>query len=108
MLLNYKSAPGGPKGGANWGAKRGATLGGQYRGSMFCLHPLAPEFMQEIIHQHEGPVTRSQRDFSRPNNNKVLAGQGSFRSFGPIVWNEMLPSHIKNQENFDIFKKQLI
>ena len=52
-------------------------------------------------------LSQDQRDFLRTNDNTVFVGQNSFSSFGPIVWNEMLPAHIKNQENVIAFKNSL-
>ena len=37
---------------------------------------------------------------------KIL-GNLSFRSFGPVVWDGMLPSHLKECENLNKFKSNL-
>ena len=39
--------------------------------------------------------TRSGDTFDRPNVNSVKKGDRSLRSFGPIVWNTMLPDKLK-------------
>ena len=68
---------------------------------------LSPEIMQEIISPYDGYDTRSGRAFLRPNVKKVFTGALSFSSFGPIVWNEMLPEKLRICENLDIFKTEV-
>ena len=51
--------------------------------------------------------TRSGESFSRPNIDSVKKGDRSLRTFGPIVWNTMLPGKIKACENLDDFKNAL-
>ena len=52
-------------------------------------------------------ATRSGRTFSRPNVNTVKEGDRSLRSFGPIVWNTMLPNELKECESLDLFKTSI-
>ena len=66
-------------------------------------HDLSPAFMKDIVHLHDGE-RRSGDDFCRPNVNSVKKGCRSFRSFGPIVWNDMLPEKYKSCETLDEFK----
>ena len=44
------------------------------------------------------------REFHRPNVNNVYTGENSIRYFGPIVWDEMLPSEFKSIETLEKFK----
>ena len=39
--------------------------------------------------------------------NTVKWGDRSLRSFGPIVWNTMLPDDLKSCENLDSFKSSI-
>ena len=48
--------------------------------------------------------TRSDRVFHRPNVNTVCYGENSFRYFGPVVWDEMLPRGFKSIETLEKFK----
>ena len=52
-------------------------------------------------------ATRSGRAFSRPNVNTVKKGDRSLRSFGPIVWNTMLPNELKECDSLDSFKSSI-
>ena len=47
------------------------------------------------------------KDFFRPNVNKVFKGEGSLRSFGPIVWNDMLPKELKTISILEDFKAEM-
>ena len=50
---------------------------------------------------------RSDNTFLRPKVNTVYNGEGSLRSFGPIVWNNLLPNKYKSAENLEIFKNKI-
>ncbi len=67
---------------------------------------LSPPFMQELFtHVGEGGGTRSGGDkFLRPNVDKVNKGEHSLRSFGPLLWNTMLPDELKSCESLENFK----
>ena len=69
-------------------------------------HDLSPPFMKDIFNEIERE-TRSGTTFSRPNVNSVKRGDRSLRSFGPIVWNTMLPDAIKECETLDLFKRSI-
>ena len=62
---------------------------------------LSPLFMKEIFSYNE-TINR----FVYP---KVRTDMGklSLRSFGPVVWNTMLPESIKSSENINIFKERI-
>ena len=49
--------------------------------------------------------TRSKASFHRPNVRTVAYGEQSLRSFGPIVWDNMVPQSMKEIANIDDFKK---
>ena len=63
--------------------------------------------MKEILtHMGTGCKTRAGDDrFLRPNINKVHKGEHSLRSFGPILWNNMLPDNLKHCTSLDNFKE---
>ena len=67
---------------------------------------LSPPFMKDLFSEIDR-TTRSGRTFSRPNVNTVKEGDRSLRSFGPIVWNTMLPSELKECESLDLFKTSI-
>ena len=69
-------------------------------------HNLSPLFMKEIFGEI-GRETRSGNTFSRPNVNSVNRGDRSLRTFGPIVWNTMLPEYLKECTNLDEFKNSI-
>ena len=48
--------------------------------------------------------TRSNAEFLRPIMNTVHKGELSLRSFGPIVWDNMLPQNLKEIKTIDDFK----
>ena len=66
-------------------------------------HELSPSFIQDIFCE-VNRNTRSGTSFSRPNVSTVKRGDRSLRSFGPIVWNSMLPDTLKNCESLEQFK----
>ena len=68
---------------------------------------LSPPFMQELFtHLGVGCGTRTGGDkFLRPNVDTVHNGEHSLRSFGPILWNTMLPKKIKDSESLEKFKE---
>ena len=69
-------------------------------------HDLSPPFMKDIFSEIDRK-TRSGNSFSRPNVNTVKRGDRSLRSFGPIVWNDMVPNSLKNCESLDKFKSSI-
>ena len=69
------------------------------------IHDLSPPFMKEIF--VELPSRKNVPVFWRPNVNTVKRGEQSLRSFGPIVWNQMLPDHIKLCESLEKFKESI-
>ena len=69
-------------------------------------HNLSPLFMKEIFCEIERE-TRSGNTFSRPNVISVKKGDRSLRTFGPIVWNTMLPQHLKESKSLDEFKNSI-
>ena len=59
------------------------------------INGLSPQFMNDIFDLYHGPSTRSGKAFLRPKCNTVYKGDNSLRSFGPIVWDNMLPERLK-------------
>ena len=71
-------------------------------------HDLSPPFMKEIFtYKGNENGTRSGDTFARPNVNSVLKGEQSLRSFGPIVWNTMLPDYLKTCKSLGEFKNRI-
>ena len=71
-------------------------------------HDLSPPFMKELfIHNGNRMGTRSGDNFARPNVNSVKKGDRSLRSYGPIVWNTMLPEVLKNCKSLAEFKNSI-
>lgn len=58
---------------------------------------LSPAFMQDIWELNGDR-------FVRPHVNSVKKGCRSLRSFGPIVWNQMLPGKFKLCKSVEEFK----
>ena len=50
---------------------------------------------------------RGKDRFHRPNVNTVNFGDRSLRSFGPIIWNQMLPEKLKSSNSLAIFKQSI-
>ena len=68
-------------------------------------HDLSPPFMKEIFtHNENSAGTRSGDTFVRPKIESVKKGDRSLRSYGPIVWNTMLPEKLKECSSLDEFK----
>ena len=51
--------------------------------------------------------TRSDRSFIRPNVTSVHNGKNSIRYFGPVVWDDMLPSKLKYIQTLEKFKTEV-
>ena len=67
---------------------------------------LCPEFIKSLfceIHTR----TRSNASFHRKNVNTVYNGEQSLRSFGPIVWDTMIPEKLKKITNLVDFKEKI-
>ena len=61
------------------------------------------------IFTHDGNQkgTRSGDTFRRPNIDTVKKGDRSLRSFGPIVWNTMIPDKLKQCESLNDFQSSI-
>ena len=66
---------------------------------------LSPEIMKNIFHVNSDP--RVEKSFFRPNVNTVFKGEQSLRSFGPIVWNSMIPDNFKIISTLEKFKEEI-
>ena len=67
---------------------------------------LCPESIKNLFCLIE-TKTRSNASFRRPNVNTVYNGDQSLRSFGPIVWDAMLPQKFKTITDLEEFKKKI-
>ena len=65
---------------------------------------LSPIFMQELFTHNSA---RGKDRFLRPNVEGVTYGDKSLRSFGPIIWNEMLPENLKSCVSLELFKESI-
>ena len=71
-------------------------------------HDLSPPFIKELFtHQGNTMGTRSGDTFGRPHVDSVKKGDRSLQSFGPIVWNTMLPEELKRCTNLSQFKDNI-
>ena len=71
-------------------------------------HDLCPSFIQEIFTQKENKNgTRAGDSFEVPHVDSVKKGDRSLRTFGPIVWNTMLPDKLKTCKTLDDFKNSI-
>ena len=62
-------------------------------------------FLEDIFTLNQNSKgTRSGDIFARPNVDSVKKGDRSLRSFGPIVWNYMVPEKVKLCKSLDEFK----
>lgn len=69
---------------------------------------LSPPFMKENFQLRDsGHNTRMGDTFFRPNVNTVHKGENSLRNFGPVVWNTMLPKHMKSCASLNEFKESI-
>ena len=67
---------------------------------------LCPEFIKSLFHQLPSR-TRSKALFHRQHVNKVYKGEYSIRSFGPIVWDTMVPVNLKKITKLADFKNEI-
>ena len=71
-------------------------------------HDLSPPFMKEIFtYVGNDKGTRSGDTFLRPSVDSVYKGDQSLRSFGPIVWNNLLPNKLKTCQSLSEFKSSI-
>ena len=71
-------------------------------------HDLSPPFMKEIFTHNDSSIrTRSGDTFARPKVDSVKKGERSLRSFGPIVWNNLLPEKLKSCKSLSQFKNAI-
>jgi hypothetical protein len=74
------------------------------------IHDLSPPFMKELFSLKEnekGTRSGNTTQFERPNVDSVKKGDRSLRTFGPIVWNTMLPEKLKSCKSLDDFKNSI-
>ena len=66
---------------------------------------LCLEIIKDLFHLNPNP--EMEKDFFRPNINKVYMGESSLRWFGPIVWDSMLPKCLKTIATLEKFKEDI-
>ena len=69
-------------------------------------HKLGPQLLNDLFCE-KAINTRSNVTFHRPNVKTVAYGDHSLRSFGPIVWDNVMPKSMKKISNIDDFKKNI-
>ena len=69
-------------------------------------HNLCPDIFQSIFIRKYSR-TKNGATFQRPNVNSVYKGDQCLRTFGPIVWDEMIPKNMKEIGNLNDFKKTI-
>ena len=67
---------------------------------------LCPEILQSLFCKTTYKKI-SKASFHRPNVNSVYNGEQPLRSFGPIVWDTMIPESMKEISNLNEFKKNI-
>ena len=67
---------------------------------------LCPDIMQNLFIQVSSR-TRANATFHRPCVNSVHNGEQTLSSFGPIVWDTMVPENIKQSSSLIEFKKNI-
>ena len=65
---------------------------------------LAPQIISDLVTKSNSP-TRS--DFTQPTARTEAYGTKSFASFGPLVWDKLLPVKLKKLDNLLEFKKNV-
>ena len=61
--------------------------------------------MSEIFrHIGKGKETRAGNKFATEKSKSLKWGDRSLRTFGPLVWNTMLPENLKSSVSLDAFK----
>ena len=68
---------------------------------------LSPVIMNTLFDKNCGPLTRSGRTFRRPNVNTVSKGEQSLRTFGAVIWDDILPSDYKLSKSLSEFKEKI-
>ena len=66
---------------------------------------LNPEIVRSLFNKNDN--SKSNKTFHRPNVNTVYLGEYSLRSFGPIVWDSMVPDEIKSIATLEEFKREI-
>ena len=66
-------------------------------------HNLCPEMVQSLFLHRNG--RKSGASFLRPQINSVHKAEESFRWFGPIVWDTILPDDIKTISDIEKVKE---
>ena len=64
---------------------------------MFKVHQgIAPDVISDLFCVAEHNATRTGNRFVCKRNKSVFFGEMSLSSFGPIVWNDMVPKSLKS------------
>ena len=67
----------------------------------------SPKIISDLFTEREFRGTRSGLSFIVDSRNTVFKGDMSLRTYGPKVWNELLPPELKNVNSLENFKSKL-
>ena len=68
------------------------------------VNSISPQIMKELFYKANPSVTRSNNCFVQLHKNTVFKGDNSLSVFGPIVWDQMLPSYLKSCDSLNKFR----
>ena len=68
---------------------------------------MSPKIINELFTIRNFDGTRASSCFTVNSRNTVSNGDMSLRTFGPIIWNDMLPSSLKSIKIISKFKKEI-
>ena len=71
------------------------------------VNKCGPELIRDLFKLTDNDRTRSKCTFSRPTVNTDHYGKESIRYFGPVVWDDMLPSKYKSIKKLEKFKEEI-
>ena len=67
----------------------------------------SPKIISDLFIEREFSSTRSGSCFIVGDRNTVFKGDMSLRTYGPKVWNDLLPSEFKTTDSLTVFKIKL-
>ena len=68
---------------------------------------MSPKIISDLFTEREFSGTRSGSSFIVDSRNTVFKGDLSLRTYGPKVWNELLPRDLKNIDSLEDFKTEI-
>ena len=71
------------------------------------MNNISPPIIRDLFRKIEFSGSRTGTRFEYPYRKSELKGKFSLRCFGPVVWNELLPTELKDIKDIDKFKEEL-